>query len=225
MSDHPPRPSDLPPPRDAEGLSQKTMRVVFTGTYRWLLSTALRLRLSPMQLTALSVVTNLAVAATILGGQRLAPALLLTAAGVFDVLDGAVARQTGRASRWGGFLDSFLDRVSDLLVIGALVLDLGSAGDRVGAAVALVALVVSVGVSHVRAEGEAVGVRMTGGMMQRMERTIALVLGLAIPGALLPALAVLAVLGSVTFVQRTWVAVAGAGAVANGRGGNDTGHG
>lgn len=197
------------------------MKLVFTGTYRWLLSTALRLGLRPMQLTAMSVITNVLVAGLILGGMRLLPAFLLVAAGVFDVLDGAVARQTGRASRWGGFLDSFLDRVSDLLVLGALALDLGARRDTLGAAVALVALVVSVGVSHVRAEGEAVGVRMTGGMMQRMERTIAMVLGMAIPGALLPALVLLAILGTVTFVQRTWIAVSGAGTAVATSGGED----
>jgi CDP-diacylglycerol--glycerol-3-phosphate 3-phosphatidyltransferase len=218
VSDRTPRPADLPDPRDAEGLSVKMMRAIFTGTYKWLLATALRLRLRPMQLTALSVVTNLIVSGLLLTGRRLVPALLLVLAGVFDILDGAVARQTGRASRWGGFLDSFLDRVSDLLVLGALVLHLGRTGDDLLAALALVALVVSLGVSHVRAEGEAVGVKMTGGAMQRMERTIAIVLGLAIPGALLPALALLAALGAFTVVQRTWTAIAGAGAAGDGKG-------
>lgn len=210
MSDRAPRPADLPEPREAEGLSVRTMRVLFTGTYKWLFATALRLGLRPMQLTALSVCTNVIASALLLSGRRLVPALLLVLAGVFDLLDGAVARQTGRASRWGGFLDSFLDRVSDLLVLGALVLRLGRTGEDTLAALALVALVVSLGVSHIRAEGEAVGVRMTGGAMQRMERTIAIVLGLAVPGGLLPALALLALLGSVTVLQRGWTAVAGA---------------
>lgn len=217
MSDRTPRPADLPEPREAEGLSVKTMRILFTGTYKALLAAALRLRLRPMQLTALSVITNIIASALLLSGERLVPALLLVLAGVFDVLDGAVARQTGRASRWGGFLDSFLDRVSDLLVLGALTLHLGRTGDDVLAGLALVALVVSLGVSHVRAEGEAVGVRMTGGAMQRMERTIAIVLGLAIPGALLPALAILAALGAFTVIQRTWTAIAGAGAPGGGK--------
>lgn len=211
MNDRAPRPSDLPPPRDADGLSQSAMRVVFTGTYRWLLATALRMRLSPMQLTALSFITNLIVGALLLSGLRLLPGLLLIPAGVFDVLDGAVARQMGRASRGGAFLDSFLDRMSDLLVIGCLALSLGSSGDTTTAAFALVALVVSLGVSHVRAEAEAVGLTMTGGLMQRMERTIAIVLGLVVPGALLPALALLAGLGSVTLIQRSWMTLARAG--------------
>ena len=211
MSDRAPRPADLPPPRQADGLSQGAMRVVFTGTYRWLLASALRLRCTPFQLTMASLATNVLVGWLLLRGGRTAPGLLLIPAGVFDVLDGAVARHLGRASRAGAFLDSFLDRVSDLLVLGALALSLGRTGEGTAAALALVALVVSLGVSHVRAEGEAVGLRMTGGLMQRMERTIALIVGLVVPGALLPALAVLAALGAVTLLQRSWMAVAGAG--------------
>lgn len=188
------------------------MRVIFTGTYRWLLATALRLRLTPMQLTALSFGTNFVIGALLLSGMRLLPGLLLIPAGVFDVLDGAVARQMGRASRGGAFTDSFLDRVSDLLVLGCLTLSLGrEGGDATTAALALIALVVSLGVSHVRAEAEAVGLTMTGGLMQRMERSIAMVIGLTVPGALLPALAVLAALGSVTLLQRSWMAITGAG--------------
>ncbi|MFM7718610.1 MAG: CDP-alcohol phosphatidyltransferase family protein [Actinomycetota bacterium] len=211
MSDRAPRPADLPPPRDADGLSQGAMRVVFTGTYRWLLATALRLRLTPFQLTMASLATNVLVGWLLLDGGRVVPGLLLVPAGVFDVLDGAVARQLGRASRGGAFLDSFLDRVSDLLVLGCLALSLGSTGEGTEAALALVALVVSLGVSHVRAEGEAVGLTMTGGLMQRMERAIAMVIGLVVPGALLPALAILAALGAATLLQRSWMALAGAG--------------
>jgi CDP-diacylglycerol--glycerol-3-phosphate 3-phosphatidyltransferase len=201
----------MPPPRDASGLSQGAMRVIFTGTYRWLLATALRLKLSPFQLTLLSLITNVIVGVLLLRGMFLAAGLVLIPAGVFDVLDGAVARHRGTASRGGAFLDSFLDRISDLIVFGAITLALAGQGRDLEAGLALVALVVSLGVSHVRAEGEAAGVPLTAGLMQRMERAIAIVVGLLIPGGLVVALAVLAVLGAVTLVQRAWMAVAGAG--------------
>ena len=211
MSEGTPRAADMPPPRDASGLSQGAMRVIFTGTYRWLLATALRLKLSPFQLTLLSLVTNVIVGVLLLRGLFLAAGLVLIPAGVFDVLDGAVARHRGTASRGGAFLDSFLDRISDLIVFGAITLALAGQGRDLEAGLALVALVVSLGVSHVRAEGEAAGVPLTAGLMQRMERAIAIVVGLLIPGGLAVALAVLAVLGAVTLVQRAWMAVAGAG--------------
>ena len=211
MSEGTPRAADMPPPRDASGLSQGAMRVIFTGTYRWLLATALRLKLSPFQLTLLSLITNVIVGVLLLRGMFLAAGLVLIPAGVFDVLDGAVARHRGTASRGGAFLDSFLDRISDLIVFGAITLALAGQGRDLEAGLALVALVVSLGVSHVRAEGEAAGVPLTAGLMQRMERAIAIVVGLLIPGGLVVALAVLAVLGAVTLVQRAWMAVAGAG--------------
>ena len=211
MSEHAPRAADMPPPRDASGLSQGAMRVIFTGTYRWLLASALRLRLTPFQLTLLSLVTNILVGVLLARGAFLAAGLLLIPAGVFDVLDGAVARHLGRASRAGAFLDSFLDRISDLIVFGTLTLALAGEGRSLEASLALVALVVSLSVSHVRAEAEAAGVPLTAGLMQRMERAIAIVLGLLIPGGLFVALAVLAGLGAVTLVQRAWMAVAGAG--------------
>ena len=211
MSEGTPRAADMPPPRDASGLSQGAMRVIFTGTYRWLLATALRLKLSPFQLTLLSLITNVIVGVLLLRGMFLAAGLVLIPAGVFDVLDGAVARHRGTASRGGAFLDSFLDRISDLIVFGAITLALAGQGRDLEAGLALVALVVSLGVSHVRAEGEAAGVPLTAGLMQRMERAIAIVVGLLIPGGLVVALAVLAGLGAVTLVQRAWMAVAGAG--------------
>lgn len=213
MSDAP-RARDMPPPRDARGLSQGAMRVVFSGTYRWLLAMALRLRLRPMQLTALAFATNVGVGWLLLTQHPLAAGLLLIPAGVFDVLDGAVARHLGLASRAGAFADSFLDRACDAIVFGSLFLALSGSDERLSALLALVTLVVSLGVSHVRAEAEAVGVALTDGLFQRMERSIAMVIGLVVPGALLPALVLLAALGGLTLIQRSWMAIGRAGTVA-----------
>ncbi|MFM8944405.1 MAG: CDP-alcohol phosphatidyltransferase family protein [Actinomycetota bacterium] len=211
MNERAPRAADMPPPRDASGLSQGAMRAMFSGTYRWLLAMALRTGLTPFQFTLLSLGTNVVVGVLLLRGAFLAAGLLLVPAGVFDVLDGAVARHRGLASRAGAFLDSFLDRISDLIVFGTLTLALAAQGEDLAAALALVGLIVSLSVSHVRAEAEAAGIPLTAGLMQRMERSIAIVLGLTIPGGLVPALALLAALGAVTLVQRAWMAVAGAG--------------
>lgn len=197
----------MPPPRDAQGLSVAAMRVIFTGTYRWLLAVSLRLGLTPNQLTALAVVTNVGVVIALVADAFLVAGVLIAFAGTFDVLDGAVARHRGIAGRAGAFTDSFLDRACDAMVFGALTWTLAVDGDGLRAGLALVTLVVSTLVSHVRAEAEAVGVRLTDGLFQRMERAIALVLGLMIPGALLPALVLLAVLGGATALQRAWMAV------------------
>src|SRR2546429_9667305 len=68
------------------------------------------------------------------------------------------------------------------------------------------ALAISLLVSHVRAEAEALGLDLTEGLMQRLERYVALMIGLAAPGALLPVLFVLTVLGGLTAVQRAFSA-------------------
>ena len=106
----------------------------------------------------------------------------------------------------GAFLDSVLDRVSDLLLFGCLYWSLAGEGRRGEAALALVTLVISLFVSHLRAEAEAAGVSLTEGLFQRLERYVALIIGLVVPGTLLVVLSILTVLGGVTMLQRGWTA-------------------
>ena len=65
----------------------------------------------------------------------------------------------------------------------------------------------SLSVSHIRAEAEAVGVQLTEGFFQRLERFLALMIGLLVPGAMTPVLLILATLGAVTALQRGWSAL------------------
>jgi phosphatidylglycerophosphate synthase len=94
------------------------------------------------------------------------------------------------------------DRLSDGIVLGALLIQLAREGETLAAALCLAALVASLSVSHVRAQGEAAGVDMAGGLFQRLERYVALMVGLTAPGALVPVLAILTGLGAFTTVQR-----------------------
>jgi CDP-diacylglycerol--glycerol-3-phosphate 3-phosphatidyltransferase len=107
-------------------------------------------------------------------------------------------------------MDSVLDRVSDLVLFATLFWNLADRGERARAALALVTLVVSLVVSHVRAEAEAAGVSLSEGLFQRLERVLAMVIGLLIPGAMWPVLVVLATLGALTAVQRSFSALKGA---------------
>ncbi len=75
-------------------------------------------------------------------------------------------------------------------------------GQRLEAALTLAALIVSLAVSHLRAEAEAHGLRLSEGFFQRLERYVALMIGLTAPGGLLPILAILVALGVATVVQR-----------------------
>jgi CDP-diacylglycerol--glycerol-3-phosphate 3-phosphatidyltransferase len=194
---------DLPAPRENPSLIGPLFRWVFQWPYRFVLSGLYRLRLRPWQLTALSLLANLAVGALLLTGRRLVPGFLLLVAGALDVFDGGVARLRGEDSRRGALLDAAVDRASDGIVFGSIFLaELAVHGQEVTAAMALAAMVVSLLVSHLRAEAEAAGLGMTEGTVQRLERYVGLILGLTVPGALLPVLVALTVLGVVTTVQR-----------------------
>jgi CDP-diacylglycerol--glycerol-3-phosphate 3-phosphatidyltransferase len=206
-SDERARIRDMPAPRSAEGLAAKPMRWVFTWPYRVVLAGVYRAGVRPWQLTLLGLGLNVWVGVLLLRGSFLAAGLLLIPAGLCDIFDGAIARLRGQASRAGAFLDSVLDRVADVILFGCLFWALEGQGLRLEAALALGTLVIALGVSHVRAEAEAAGVELTEGYFQRLERYVAMMIGLPVPGALLPALAVLTVLGAVTLVQRLWSAV------------------
>ena len=202
----PPRVRDMPAPRRNESAIGPVMQRLFAWPFRVLLAGLYRAGVRPWQLTLASLGANVAAGALLLSGERFVPAVLLVVAGMFDVLDGSLARLRGEERRSGAFLDSVLDRVSDTVLFACLSWSLSGQGQRTAAALALVTLVVSLLVSHVRAEAEAAGVPMSEGLFQRLERYVVLILGLAIPGALLPALALLAGLGGVTLGQRVWSA-------------------
>ncbi|HEX2089984.1 MAG TPA: CDP-alcohol phosphatidyltransferase family protein [Actinomycetota bacterium] len=198
----PPRVRDLPPPRRSGSVIGPLVGALFAWPYRAILAGLYRAGLHPWHLTVLSLITN-AVAGWLLVTHRfLLPGILLLAAGLFDVFDGGLARLRGEASRAGAFLDSVVDRVSDLIVFGSLFWALMDQGQGTAAALAISSLIAALMVSYVRAEAEAVGLSMTEGLMQRLERYVLLIVGLIVPGAILPVLVVLTVLGGLTVLQR-----------------------
>ena len=140
------------------------------------------------------------------GGDRLrlvAAAATLILSGLLDAVDGVLARSTGNASRFGGFLDSVADRYSDALAFSGLVL-----GGLCDAWVGLAALVGSLMVSYCRSRAEAEGVKMAGvGLAERAERMLLLAALSLASYWWLPSLnigvAVLAALAHLTVVQRT----------------------
>jgi CDP-diacylglycerol--glycerol-3-phosphate 3-phosphatidyltransferase len=198
---------DMPAPRQATGLAARPLRWVFTWPYRVALAGVYRAGFRAWHLSLMALAANVLVGVLLLRGDRLVPGLLLIPAGLLDILDGAVARLRGEASRFGAFLDSVLDRVSDLILFGCLYWSLAGQGRRLEAGLALATMVVALFVSHIRAEAEAAGVSLSEGFFQRLERYVAMMIGLPIPGALLPALGVLTTLGGVTVLQRGWVAL------------------
>jgi CDP-diacylglycerol--glycerol-3-phosphate 3-phosphatidyltransferase len=195
---------DMPEPRDNPSLTAPFLKRSFTWLFKVILAGIMRLGLKPWHLTVMGLAMNVLVGALLLQGMRVLPGLLLIPAGALDLFDGAVARMRGEESRMGAFVDSGLDRVSDGIVFGCLYWSLAEQGQDLAAALCLAVLGVSLGVSYVRAAAEARGVALGEGLFQRLERYVALCLGLWIPGALVPALVILLVLGGITLLQRIW---------------------
>jgi CDP-diacylglycerol--glycerol-3-phosphate 3-phosphatidyltransferase len=133
-----------------------------------------------------------------------------TAAGIayllctpLDALDGAVARESGKVSRFGAFLDSTLDRYTEAFLFGGIAYYMAQIGSSVGVILAFAALFGSVMVSYMRARSEGLTIDNKVGLMTRVERTVLTIIGL-ISGYVVIMLIVLAVLTQVTVIQRIW---------------------
>jgi CDP-diacylglycerol--glycerol-3-phosphate 3-phosphatidyltransferase len=198
-----PRMRDLPAPRENPSVAGPLFRWTFQWPYRFALWALYRAGFRPWQLTLLSLAGHGICGVLLLTGRRLLPGALLLASGLLDVFDGGVARLRGEESRKGALLDAVVDRASDAVIFGCIfIAEAVVHREPETAGLALAALVASFLVSGVRAEGEAAGVEMSEGSVQRLERTIGLTIGLTVPGMLLPVLAALAALSLLTAVQR-----------------------
>jgi CDP-diacylglycerol--glycerol-3-phosphate 3-phosphatidyltransferase/CDP-diacylglycerol--inositol 3-phosphatidyltransferase len=142
-------------------------------------------------------------------GQLLIGVLVVTAFVFSDLLDGTMARMAGTPSRWGAFLDSTLDRLGDAAIFGGLVMYFVGPGDSDWqAALALYCLVMGSVTSYARARAESLGMEAKGGLAERADRLVAILVmtGLSdifdVPLLITVTLAVLAVASTVTVFQR-----------------------
>jgi CDP-diacylglycerol---glycerol-3-phosphate 3-phosphatidyltransferase len=197
-----PRVRDMPAPRKNESAAGGAMQRLLAWPYRAILAFLIWTGVRPWQLTLLSPVFIVLAGWQIVEGNWLVAGFLLLVGSLLDVFDGSVARHRGEEKRSGAFMDSVLDRVSDMVLFSCLFWNLASQGETLQAALALLTLVVSLGVSQIRAEAGAVGIELSEGLFQRLERMLALMIGLLIPHMMFPALIALAVLGVFTVLQR-----------------------
>ena len=166
-----------------------------------------KVSLSPDAVTWTGFWLSVGAVALIITHHLAAAGAVVLVAGFCDMLDGALARYLDRASRFGAILDSTLDRVSEaLLLLGILYLYVVEAV-VLPAMLVGVALVVSQLVSYVRARAEAMGVECQVGLFTRPERVIVLALGLLLSnlaGAMVMALAIIALFSCITMGQRLY---------------------
>ena len=134
----------------------------------------------PNILTTIGVAINVGCGVLFGLGEFFWAGIVLIVANIFDMLDGSVARQTGTVTKFGGFLDSTLDRLSDMVVfLGIMVFYAGNSPQHSLLLVTLagVAMMTSVLVSYTTARSESLGVKANVGFLQRPERVVLLIIG------------------------------------------------
>jgi soluble lytic murein transglycosylase len=160
-----------------------------------------RLHLRPNHLTVMGLAVSVGAAAAFVTGHVRLGGVLVALAGLFDFCDGSLARASGQVTPFGAFLDSVIDRYSDLAVLLGIVVFFAGIPHMRGAVAAMAALVGSLMVSYTKARAESIGIECNVGFMERPERMICLVAG-GVFDVLEPALWVLAVLANITAVHR-----------------------
>jgi len=168
-------------------------------------------RISPNALTFIGLLINI-VAAVFFGYARadnyvrmfFYAGLVIIGAGVFDMVDGRVARQTNQVSVFGAFFDSVIDRYSDVAIFFGLLVYYAR-GDRFFYVVlAAFCMTASLMVSYTRARAEALIGTCKVGFMERPERIVLIIIGALFNkwGVMAPALWVLAILATITVINR-----------------------
>ncbi len=158
--------------------------------------------ITPNMATMIGFGLNVIVAIILASGYpRLAGTLLLFAS-AFDMVDGAIARSTGKTSSFGGFLDSTVDRYSEIVVYIGLVVWLNTTdNDHLGSLLVLISATGALMISYARARAEAIGLKASVGLVARPERVVLLAICL-IFNLPMVALWILAVTTHVTAVWR-----------------------
>jgi CDP-diacylglycerol--glycerol-3-phosphate 3-phosphatidyltransferase len=163
-------------------------------------------RIHPNVLTFLGLLINVGAAWLLAVGQFRWAGAVIIGAGLFDMVDGRVARETNRVTRFGGFFDSVLDRYSDLGLLVGLLVWYGSINRPSYVVLTAVAMMGSVMVSYTRARAENSIPTCKVGFMERPERVVLMIIG-ALFDRMPEVLWVIAVLANLTVIHRmifTW---------------------
>jgi len=136
--------------------------------------------ISPNILTTIGVTINIGCGVLFGMGEFFWAGIVLIVANLFDMLDGNVARMSGRVTKFGSFLDSSLDRLSDMVAfLGIMIFYAGNSPQHslLNVFLAGVGMIASVMVSYTTARSEGLGVKANVGFLQRPERIVLLIIG------------------------------------------------
>jgi len=163
-------------------------------------------RIHPNVLTFLGLLVNAVAAVLLARGRFQAAAVVIMTAGLFDMVDGRVARSTNQVTAFGGFFDSVVDRYSDLVLLMGLLVYYASINRFFYVVLTAVVMTGSVMVSYTRARAECIIPKCKVGFMERPERVVLLIIG-ALFDRMAAVLWVIAVLANITVIHRmlyTW---------------------
>jgi CDP-diacylglycerol--glycerol-3-phosphate 3-phosphatidyltransferase len=161
------------------------------------------LRVNPNVLTLLGLVVNIFAAVLFAKGMFTWAGLVILFAGIFDMVDGEVARRTGRVTRFGAFFDSVIDRYSDVMLLLGLVVWYAKLGSIFYSGLVVVSLIGSIMTSYTRARAESLIPACKVGFLERPERIVLLIIA-SLSNRMGPAMWVMAVLSNWTVSQRIW---------------------
>lgn len=187
---------------------------MFDGTFRKPVDKAVKplgnaLRktgLTPDHLTIVGLLVGIGAGVAIGAGHLWIGVVLVALAALPDLLDGALAKASGQASQRGAFFDSTVDRVTDFFLLGGIAWYFATDPDYSGQLAMLPFAIAGVSslISYQRAKAESLNIDAKGGLMERAERIIAILIGLAINVLLIPILWLMLVLTTITAIQRFW---------------------
>jgi len=161
------------------------------------------LRVHPNILTLIGLVINIFAMVLFAKGIFLWAALVIVFAGIFDIVDGEVARRTKRVTKFGAFFDSVIDRYSDMLLLLGLIIWYAKINRIFYVGLTGLVLIGSVLTSYARARAESLIPACKVGFLERPERIVLLIIG-GLTDRMAAVLWVMAILSNWTVSQRIW---------------------
>jgi CDP-diacylglycerol--glycerol-3-phosphate 3-phosphatidyltransferase len=158
-------------------------------------------KINPNVLTFLGLVINAVAAVFLAMGSFRKAGLIIIFAGLFDMVDGRVARFTNQVTRFGAFFDSVLDRYSDLALLVGLLVYYGTINRPFYVVLTAIVMTASVMISYARSRAENIIPTCKVGFLERPERVVLLIIG-ALFDRMAPVLWIIAILGNITVIHR-----------------------
>src|ERR1700733_15280833 len=184
----------------------RAIGIFFGGIINAIVSALALSRVHPNVLTFLGLLINIWAAFLFAEGKLVWAGVVLIGAGLFDMVDGRVARETNRVTRFGGFFDSVLDRYSDLAVLVGMLVYYASINRFFYVVLTAIVMTGTVMVSYTRARAENTIPKCKVGFLERPERVVLIIIG-ALFNRMAQVLWVIAILSNITVIHRmiyTW---------------------